>query len=169
MNTFTLENETLRLEFNRETGALVGLTAVESDWKIMDRPHLGLSFRLLLPLRQDFGELSRAAQGKLLSEERRNNPVFGEKQKTASVTVAADRRRATFVWNGVTSEYGGQHPIKLTLQVNLTARQAVFVMTANRSDYTVENVYCPYLGDVQHPPAEEWFKTFLYNYATAQE
>ena len=33
----------------------------------------------------------------------------------------------------------------------------------------MENVYCPYLGDVQHPPQAEWLKTFVYNYAAAQE
>jgi len=155
MNTFfVLENETLRLEFARENGALVGLTAVESGWPILNRLHLGLSFRLLVPL----------------SEERRNNPVFGEKQKTTSVETAADGRSATFIWNGVTSEHGGQHDIKLTLRVNLTDRQAIFAMIIeNRSAYVVENVYLPYLGDVQHPPDEEWFKTFLYQYATAQE
>jgi hypothetical protein len=154
MSTLVLKNEMLRLEFAGDTGALVSLTARETGWQILNRPHLGLSFRLLVPL----------------SEERRNNPVFGEKQKVTSVKVAADGRNATFVWDGLTSEYGGKHNIKLTLQVSLTARQAVFAMTVeNRSDYTVENVYCPYLGDVQHPPDEEWFKTFLYNYATAQE
>ena len=33
----------------------------------------------------------------------------------------------------------------------------------------VENVYCPYLGDVQHPQDEAWFKTFIYQYASAAE
>ena len=44
-----LENETLRLEFSRETGALVGLVAKPQGWALLDRPHLGLSFRLLVP------------------------------------------------------------------------------------------------------------------------
>jgi hypothetical protein len=26
----------------------------------------------------------------------------------------------------------------------------------------VEDVYCPYLGDIQHPHKEQWFKTFPY-------
>ena len=39
----------------------------------------------------------------------------------------------------------------------------------NRCPYIVENVYCPYLGDVQRPPGAEWFKTFVYQYASAQE
>ncbi len=152
MSTFVLQNESLRLEFSRQTGALVGLTAVATGWEILNRPHLGLSFRLLVPL----------------SEERRNNPVHGEQQPLTALEVAIDR--ATFVWDGVTSQAGGRLDIKLTLTVTLSARQAVYAMTIeNRSAYVVENVYLPYLGDVQHPLDEEWFKTFLYNYATAAE
>lgn len=153
MNTSVLQNENLRLEFDRSNGALVGLTAVRSGWEILNRPHLGLSFRLMVPL-----------------PKRRNNPVFGEKQAVTSIEVSPDNHAATFVWDGVTSEYGGKHDIKLTVRVNLTAQQAVFSLDIeNNSEYTVENVYCPYLGDVQHPPAEEWFKTFIYRYASAEE
>jgi hypothetical protein len=171
MNTLTLQNDSLRLEFDGETGALVRLTAVETGWRILDRPHLGLSFRLLVPLRSDapvdvaFAERMGRACG-----ERRNNPVHGERQKLTSSELAADGSAATFVWDGVTSEVGGPLPIKLTLRVALTGRQALFHTTVeNRSAHVVENVYCPYLGDVQHPTDEDWFKTLLYNYATAQE
>ena len=168
MTTFTLENETLRLEFDRETGALLGLTAVETGWHILDRPHLGLSFRLLVPQRRAesgwFGDAGRVPEG------RRNNPVYGEKQRLTALDVAADRRAATFVWDGVTSELGDALDIKLTLTVTLTARQAIYALTVeNHSPYTVENVYCPYLGDVAHPPDADWFKTFIYQYATAAE
>lgn len=152
MPTFALENESLRLEFDRTTGALVGLTAVETGWRLLDRPPLGLSFRLLLPL-----------------PEQRDNQVFGEKQTLSHVSVK-DKGNAYFVWDGVTSEHGGRHDIKLSLEVSLTKRQALFALTIeNNSGLVVENVYCPYLGDVQHPPQEEWFKTFLYTYATAQQ
>jgi hypothetical protein len=148
--TFVLKNNRLRLEFSRDTGALVGLTAVRTDWKLLDRPHLGLSFRLLLPL----------------SEEKRNNSVHGELQKLAGLKVAPNGKGAEFVWDGVTSEFGGRHDIRLTLKVSLTERQAVYAMTIeNQSGLIVENVYCPYLGDVQHPKEEEWFKTFMCGYS----
>jgi sugar phosphate isomerase/epimerase len=153
MDNFILENETLRLEFDGISGALVGISAIESNWEILNRPHLGIPFRMLVPL-----------------SGRRNNPVFGEKQKATLVEMADDKRAATFVWDGVASQHGGKHNIKLTLVVGLTARQAIFSMTIeNRSELIVENVYCPYLGDLQHPPNEEWFKTFLWHYARAQE
>jgi len=154
MKTFTLANDNLVLEFNRANGALVRCSSVRTGWKILDRPSLGLSFRLLLPL----------------SEERRDNPVHGESQALAALDVAADGRGATLTWEGVTSEHGGRHAITLTLKVTLDDRQAVFAMTVeNRSGFVVENVFCPYLGDVAHPPDESWFKAFIYTYASAQE
>lgn len=154
MSTFILINNALSMEFERSTGALVRMTALETGWKIFDRPELGLSFRLMLPL----------------SEERRNNPVCGEKQLLHSLELGEDGRSARFLWDGLVSEYGGKHDIRLTLSVNLDDNQAVFTMTVeNHSGFVVENVYSPYLGDVAQPPSEAWFKTFLYQYATAVE
>jgi hypothetical protein len=161
MTVLTLANDTLKLDFDRETGALVGLAAPQTGWTLLDRPHLGLSWRLLVPTRTD---PDWHAAGK------RNNPVYGEKQRLSRLDVAEDGRRATFVWNDVCSEYGGVLPINVVLDVQLTDRQAVFGVTVeNNSEYTVENVYAPCLGDVQPPPGAEWFKTFVYNYASAQE
>jgi len=154
MDTFTLENGNLSLAFDRVKGTLISITAIKTGWKILDRPHLGLSFRLLLPL----------------SEERRNNPVHGEKQRLTRVEISPNRRLARLVWDSVTSDHGGKHAIRLTQRVTLDEHQAVFAMTIeNRSEYTIENAYLPYLGDVQPPPGAEWFKTFSYSYATAAE
>ena len=153
-NIITLENDTLKLGFDRKTGCLVAATAVESGWQVLNRPQVGLSFRLLVPL----------------SEDRRNNPVFGEKQALAHIEASEDHKRAIFVWDGVDSEVGGHLAIKLTLEVSLDQRGAVFAMTVeNHTPYIVENVYCPYLGDIQPPPAAEFLKSFSSAYGTATE
>ncbi|RPJ38328.1 MAG: hypothetical protein EHM21_17015, partial [Chloroflexi bacterium] len=154
MEPIILQNSNMKMEFSPETGAMTGLTALRTGWQILDRPQLGLSFRLLVPL----------------SEDLRNNPVYGEKQRLSGLEVAPDGCGATFTWDGVDSERGGRVDIRLVLRVTLDADQAVFALTVeNRSKYVVENVYCPYLGDVQHPQGEAWFKTFIYTYATANE
>ena len=154
MEPFTLQNNYLALTFDPANGALIGLTALQTSWKILDRPELGLSFRLMVPL----------------SEEKRNNPVIGEKQALTRLEVNPVGREALFYWDHVSSEYGGMHDIRLTLRVTLDDAQAVFSMTVeNHSGYVVENVYCPYLGDVQHPADADWFKTFIYSYASAAE
>lgn len=152
METIHITNGNLALTFNRENGALCGLTAPELRWDILDRPELGLSFRLLVPL----------------GEEKRNNSVFGERQKLTACRVAEDGKTAHFVWDGVTSEHTGMLAIQVSLTVTLEGREAVFQMAIdNRTPYQVESVWCPYLGDVQRPPEAKWFKTFQYVYATA--
>ena len=44
MNNIILKNKTMHLEFNSESGALTKMIAVESEWELLNRPHLGLSF-----------------------------------------------------------------------------------------------------------------------------
>jgi hypothetical protein len=154
MSTFCLKNQRLSMEFDCSSGAMVQMTALETGWKIFDRPELGLSFRLLLPL----------------SEERRNNPVFGEKQILSQLVQDENGRSVEMIWDGVTSEHGGQHDIRIVQQIDLDDHQAVFTLRVeNHSEFVVENVYSPYLGDVASPPDAEWFKTFSYQYATAVE
>jgi hypothetical protein len=85
--SIVLENKAIHLEFSRKNGALIGLRAIKTGWEILNRPHLGQSFRLLVPL-----------------PGRRNNPVFSEKQELSSIELAPDNRAATFIWDGVTSE-----------------------------------------------------------------
>ncbi|TVR50942.1 MAG: hypothetical protein EA426_20455 [Spirochaetaceae bacterium] len=153
METYQIENDNLRLEFNRETGALIGLTAVRTGWEILNRPHLGLSFRLLLP-----------------TPEKRNNQIHGEKQILAAAEVSAERRSVRFVWDRVVAENGTAHEIEIELTVGIEDSHAVFRMNIkNGSEHTVENVYCPYLGDIHRVPSDDWLKTFVYNYHSAVE
>jgi len=162
MNTFSLTNESLALKFDRDSGALTGLTALESGWQILNRPQLGLSFQLLVPLRQ--------AQDWHQPAGPRNNAVLGEKQRLADLEIAADGRWAVFGWEGLSSERGGKLAIRFRLEVRLTDRQAIFTPTVeNHSPYIIENVYCPTLGDLQPPAGAEWLRSFFYNYGTATE
>lgn len=159
-NQIVLENDNLRLTFHPTSGALMGITAVQTGWEILNRPQLGLSFRLLVPLRDSADWHSPGP---------RNNPVYGEKQTLTACEVEA-AGAITLTWDGVQSEAGGFLPIKVVLRVAMVAGQAIFTTTIeNHSDYVVENVYSPYLGDVQHPRDEAWFKTFSYVYASASE
>jgi hypothetical protein len=154
MNDITLWNSTLELTVSPENGAVTGLRSLLSSWKILDRPGLGLSFRFLLPL----------------SEELRNNQVSGECQKPSSIEAAPDGSSARIAWNSVFSERGGKHDIGVVLEIRMEERAAVFAMSIdNRSSLVVENVYCPYLGDLRSPSGAPWLKTFIYNYGTAQE
>ena len=152
-DTFALSTDSIRLDFSRTHGTLVGVESATTNWRILDRPELGLSFRLLLPL-----------------PGRRNNLVHGERQIPSGIDRATDGRRVRIRWDGVVSEYGGAHDIRLELEVCVEGAEAVFTLHIdNRSDSVVESVHCPYFGDVRKPEGASWLKTFLYSYATAQE
>ncbi|MCL2361640.1 MAG: DUF6259 domain-containing protein [Defluviitaleaceae bacterium] len=152
MKNYVLESPKLRMEFCSETGALVAFKSLETGWAIIDRPHIGRCFRLMVPL----------------GEEMRNNDVLGEKQKCTS--IQAEENCITFNWNGVESERGGFHPINITIRVAIEGNQAVYyTKIENNSEYTVEAVYSPYLGDVRPPMDGDWFKSFHYAYASKNE
>ena len=143
----TLESETLKLDFCEKTGRLLSLTAKQTGWQIQDRAEIGLNWRLMVPL----------------SEELRNNGVHGEKQTLTALEQGKDG--IVFVWDGVDSERGGRLDIKITLHVRAEGPQIVYTISVeNRSPYTVENVYCPYLGDVQRPRDAAYLNAFFYNY-----
>ncbi len=152
MKTVRLDAQSLVLEFDKSTGALVRLTAADTDWNILRRESLGLSWRLLVPV----------------SDELRNNPVYGERQSAPVVEKNADS--ICFIWDGLLSERAGKLDIKLTITVKAEGRQAVWhTRVENRSPYLVESVYSPYLGDVTRPEGAAWMKGFTYEYAHAQE
>jgi hypothetical protein len=161
MKIIKLQNQTLQLQFDLANGALTELIAHPSGWKILDRPQLGLSFRLLVPLRD---------QKDWHSPGPRNNLVEGEKQTLSHYEITPDGRTLTLTWENVQSEKGGVLAIRVIQEVHIAERQVIFTTTIeNHSDFIVENVYSPYLGDLQHPEQAQWFKTFLYNYASAHE
>lgn len=152
MDILRLDTESLVLEFDGETGALVGLRAKDTGWDILRRRALGLSWRLLVPVHEDL----------------RDNPVYGTRQKPPVVRRDADE--INFEWNGVLSERAGFLDIRVRVTVRAEGRQAVFyTRIENRSPYAVESVYSPYLGDVTPPSGAGWLRAFLYSYAAAQE
>lgn len=154
MTTLTLRNANLELDLDRRTGALTGLRRADGSWEIIKRPELGLSFRMLVPL----------------AEDQRDNQVLGEKQTLASLTPDEDGQGVNLVWEKLVSERGGTLDIRFSLRIRLEEERALFAARVeNHSPFTVENVYCPYLGEARHPEDAEWFKTFIYTYNTANE
>jgi len=153
MQNIILNSASLRAEFSRETGALVRLTAPETGWEMLNRPELGLSFRLLVPL----------------SEELRNNNVYGEEQLLSSYEETNDG--LMFQWDNLKSERTDEIlPIRVTMRIAVKGRQLVYnAEIENNSNYMVEAVHCPYLGDIQPPKSAEWLKSFSYCYASSQE
>ena len=133
----TLEDDSLRVAFDANSGALTGLEDKTGHWIIERRPELGVSFRLFAPLPQ-----------------RRYNPVFGEKQPAVDVKKIS-ANRIEFQWENLISENGGVLPMIVTAEVTLTNGMLTFGGTLkNNSSLTVETVDYPYFGDF-NPPARD--------------
>ncbi len=130
-----LENDALRLQFCPETGALTGCSVPATGWTILDRPALGLSFKLIVPVGR-----------------RRNNPIDGERQPLSECVVEEDGTGVRFIWDGVGSLHAGQLPIRVEMQVRLEENRAVWTMQLeNRSEHVVEAAHLPYFGDICPP------------------
>ena len=136
-----LEDEYLRCEFSRETGALVRLLAKKTGWLLQRRPELGLSFRLHAPL-----------------PDRRDNFVLGHRQRLVSVEQASNTH-VELTWKNLLSEHGGRLPVTFTSTVTLTHGSLTFAgKIINDSDLTIETLDYPYLGDLTAPKASPRFR-----------
>lgn len=144
-----LSSANLQVEVATSTGSLV--SARFDDWPILDRPDLGESFRLLVPV-----------------SGRRANWARGSQQSDPDCEIGDSR--IAFVWKGIRDEHGLVHDIDVRTVIIAEASRIVFsIEVDNRSPNTVENVYFPDLGDVSAPPDSGVLRTFRYQYATARE
>lgn len=130
-----LEDDSTRVAFDADSGALTRLESKATHWVIERRPELGVSFRLFAPLPQ-----------------RRYNPVFGQNQHAAEVKKVSENE-VRLLWKGLASENGGVLPMTLAAKVTLTNGVLTFGATLeNNSALTVETIDYPYFGDF-NPPA----------------
>lgn len=141
MNSVRIETENLRLEFDGGNGSLVGIFSKVSNWNVIKRPHLGLSWRMMIPL-----------------EGRRDNEAWGHEQKEAPVCEAGEDF-VKFTWKKIDSRFGGTHKIAVETECRVENGQAIFRMHIdNRDSGVVENVYYPYIGDLYRPNNAGRFK-----------
>lgn len=153
MHNIMIENTDLQLGFNPLNGALCHFCVKKTGWEILKRDHLGLSYKLLIP-----------------KKEKRNNIVLGEHQKLDLIEVSPDNRQIQMVWKEQVSCDGDKYLIRINIVVELADHQAVFKLSIdNQSDSIIENVFFPYLGDLQQPENSKWFKTFSQHLNGAQE
>jgi Domain of unknown function (DUF6259) len=135
IDEIVLENNELKAVFNKNTGALTGVTGKTAEWQFQKRAELGISFQLLVPLPQ-----------------KRNNPVFGNKQQLKKYELSPDNKTITFYWEKLISERGGLLNINLTGKVSLNDAGLSFTMqVTNGSPYMIEAVAYPAIGDLSVP------------------
>lgn len=139
--TLTLENDRIAATFDARTGALIGLVNKATGWKIMDRVVLGQSFELLLPL-----------EGREMTEQDyRYNVVKGVEQENPVIEQRNDC--LVFTWQHLKSPHLAD-PVDVTFrgEVRLTEQGLAFGgEVVNHSDYPVEYVSWPCIGEVSIP------------------
>ncbi|HEY1791245.1 MAG TPA: hypothetical protein VGJ73_24065 [Verrucomicrobiae bacterium] len=132
-----LEDNSLRISFDLDSGALTRFEDKSTHWVIERRPELGVSFRLYAPL-----------------PTRRYNPVFGQKQHAAEVRKVSENE-ISIRWEKLVSENGGVLSMSFASDITLTNGVLRFAATLkNDSDLTVETIEYPYFGDL-NPPSRD--------------
>ena len=132
-----IENDRLRLSFDRGTGAWTEFTDLKTGVRWQTDPSLAESFRLYVP-----------------TPDRSYNPVLGRRNHLAAFNLSADHQSVQLVWTDLQSEYQGQLPITLNGTVSLVGSQAHFdLKVTNRSQRTLATLAWPILGSVVDPTA----------------
>jgi hypothetical protein len=131
-----LEDNSLLVAFNSDSGALTRMESKPERWIIERRPELGASFRLFAPL-----------------PTRRYNPILGQNQHAEVRKVSESE--VVFQWKNLVSENGGVLAMTLTGHVALTNGALAFAAALeNDSPLTVETIDYPYFGDL-NPPSRD--------------
>ena len=129
-----LQDSKLLVAFDSSTGALIRMENKTTNWKIMRRPELGVSFRMLVPM-----------------PDRRMNYVLGQKQLATKVEKSSDTK-VVITWKNLKSEFGGTLPITMTATVTLQDGALTFgAALENNSSLSIETIDYPYFGDFNAP------------------
>lgn len=144
-----LEDAVLKAVFDKNSGRLVSLVSKKTGWQIQRRGYLSRSFRLAVPL-----------------PGRRDNCIYGERQKLRNVEISDDGKKIIFTWNKLMSDCDKELNIKFTGTVELTDKGLQFTAQVdNNSPYTVEAVYWPYIGDISVPKTQSNLNWMYFEYA----
>ncbi len=149
----TLEDKSLLVTFDADSGALTRLENKSTHWTIERRPELGVSFRLHAPL-----------------PDRRDNFVLGQKQRAVEVKKLSDNQ-VRLQWQNLISEHGVL-PMTFTATVSLTNGVLTFDgELINDSPLTVETIDYPDFGDF-NPPTQDtrmWTEHMWYGNLVSDE
>jgi hypothetical protein len=128
-----LENETVRVEFDKEYGTLTHFVYKKTGWQAAYREALAQSFKIYIP-----------------TEIRRDNSIVGRRHRMENYTIEGNR--VSLVWKGLNSIADDGLEITFTGHVVLNEYGADFsASVSNNSDYTIEAIYWPYFGDFSVP------------------
>ncbi len=145
MNLF-LENKRIKITFNRENGAIIGLLNKETGWQVIRQPGLAMGIQLLVPIK-----------------DHRNNRASSKIQKLSAFDKKTETMAGLY-WDKITANHSGDLDISVFLLVELDGISISFIMTIdNRSPYIIEEVWNPCLGGIREPAEEKCLESLSVN------
>lgn len=140
MNTI-LENDYLKIEFDRQSGAIIGVLNKTTKWQLIRQPKLSTGIRLLIP-----------------TKDYRNNKALSQFQQLSSIKMLGSEE-CMLIWEQITANHTGVLDIHLEMTVKLNNNQINFSVTVhNKSPYIIEEVWMPCLGGIREPYGTEPMK-----------
>ena len=148
-----LENRSIKIAFDDQSGALIEFEDKRSAWKIEGRAALGESFRIFAPI-----------------PGRDYNPILGVRNKLSAWKRSPDGNELVLTWDRLQSEYAGNLEVTLRGTVRLSEGAVSFTASvANRSPYPVASVSWPILGALEAPQGEAGLKHEDIRWATLMQ
>jgi hypothetical protein len=133
-NPVTLEDEWVKVSFDRVTGALIELVNKTTGWSVIGRPEMGQSFRAFLSQPDSL-----------------YNVALGNQSRLTRLEVLNEGRVAEFAWTEMNT---GSHQLAIEFRgiVELIAGRLEFKgEIRNRSDYRLNTISWPFLGHLTLP------------------
>jgi len=149
----SLEDEAVRIAFDKQSGALLDFVNKRTGWKIQQDPKLAESFRIFAP-----------------TPDRSYNPIIGARNRVQSIVKSGNGKSIAIIWGSLRSELNGILDITLTASVTLDNGTVHFDMTVkNASPLTISSVDWPVIGALGRPASSPTLRRLTIGFGTGHE
>jgi hypothetical protein len=147
-----LENDSIKLEINKTTGAIEGVYNKIAKWQFVKQPKLSMGLQLIIPVL-----------------DQRNNKAVSQDQKLAGIQRINNRinnQECQLIWDRIKSQRVDNLNIRVVSNILLRGSSILFDLAIeNNSDYRIDEVSYPCFGGVRPPDASKVFRTRTINMA----
>ncbi len=141
-----LENDFIKMEINKTTGAIEGVYNKQTKWQVIRQPDLAIGLQLLIPL-----------------PDQRNHNAKSEDQILSRIEKINNQECKLF-WDKVEGERVKDLDIKVASTIKLEGSAITFdLKVENNSDYRIDEISYPCFGGVRPPVGTKTFRTRTIN------
>ncbi len=145
-SSIVLDNDFIKLEINKTTGAIQGVYNKQTSWQLIRQPKLSMGLQLLIPL-----------------PDQRNHIAKSEDQKLSRVEKINSQGCKLF-WDKIEGQRVTNLDIKVASTIRLEGSAIIFGLTVqNNSNYRIDEISYPCFGGVRPPADTKTFRTRTIN------